>query len=283
MHQRPASATPARTYSRHRRRQDEPMPVRRSVLALALACLAGPAAASADILRQEARAYARQGDALLYRESHWRYRQDGLAHRLVLYRCPDGRAFARKTVVARTSAQAPDFDFEDARDGYREGARSGAGGRTVYVRASANATPKQRIVALPAGGVVDAGFDESVRLHWTALRAGRDVTQPFLLPSRMAFVPVRLRPGAAVRWEGIPARRLTMKLDRWYGFIAPTMELTYADADQRLLEFAGIATIRDETGKHQDVRIVFPDPATPADTDALRQARATALVRSCGR
>lgn len=259
------------------------MPARRALLGLALACLAGPAGANADILRQEARAYARKGETLLYRESHWRYRQDGLAHRLVLYRCPDGRAFARKTVVERVSAQAPDFDFEDARDGYREGVRSGPRGRTVYVRPSTDAAPRERPLALPSGGVIDAGFDASVRLHWDALRAGRDVDQPFLLPSRMAFVPVSLRPGGAVRWSGIPAQRLTMRLDRWYGFIAPTMQLTYADADQRLLEFAGIATIRDDAGNHQDVRIVFPDPAAPADPDALRQARATPLVRSCGR
>lgn len=259
------------------------MPARRILLSLAIACLAGPADATADILRQEAQAYARKSETLLYRESHWRYRQDGLAHRLVLYRCPDGRAFARKTVVERASAQAPDFDFEDARDGYREGVRSGPRGRTVYVRPSTDATPRERPLALPSGGVIDAGFDASVRLHWDALRAGREVDQPFLLPSRMAFVPVSLRPGGAVRWSGIPAQRLTMRLDRWYGFIAPTMQLTYADADQRLLEFAGIATIRDDAGKHQDVRIAFPDPAAPADPDALRQARATPLVRSCGR
>jgi len=258
------------------------MPSRRSLLGLAFACLASPAGANTDILHQEARAYARQGDTLLYRESHWRYRQDGLARRLVLYRCPDGRAFARKTLVERTSPQAPDFDFEDARDGYREGVRSGPRGRTVYVQASAATAEKERTIVLPAGGVIDAGFDASVRLHWDALRAGRDVDQPFLLPSRMAFVPVRLRPGAAVRWEGIPARRLTMRLDRWYGFIAPTMQLTYADADQRLLEFAGIATIRDAAGKHQDVRIVFPDRAAPADADALRRARTAPLVRACG-
>lgn len=259
------------------------MPAYRPLLGLLLACLAVPAAATTDILRQEARAYARKGDTLLYRESHWRYRQDGLAHRLVLYRCPDGRAFARKTVVERASAQAPDFDFEDARDGYREGVRSGPRGRTVYVRDSSSASPRERTIALPPGAVIDAGFDASVRRHWDALRAGREVDQPFLLPSRMAFMPVSLRPGGAVRWSGIPAQRLTMRLDRWYGFVAPTMQLTYADADQRLLEFAGIATIRDDAGKHQDVRIVFPDPATPADADALGRARATPLVRSCGR
>jgi hypothetical protein len=261
------------------------MPVRPSPPALAcaalLAALSHAAAASTDIQQQEAKAYARNGDALLYRESHWRYRQDGGARRLVLYRCPDGRAFARKTVVDRTAAQAPDFDFEDARDGYREGVRSGAQGRVVYVRPSAKEAQKERPLAVPADGVIDAGFDASVRLHWETLRGGSPVTQPFLLPSRMAFMPVRLDPGPSVRWNDIPARRLTMRLDRWYGFVAPTMQLTYASADQRLLEFAGIATIRDAQGRHQDVRIVFPQPAVSGDERALQAALATPLVKRC--
>lgn len=261
------------------------MPARPSPHALVgaaiLIALSHAAMATTEIQQQEARAYARKGETLLYRESHWRYRQDGAARRLVLYRCPDGRAFARKTVVERTTAQAPDFDFEDARDGYREGVRSGPQGRVVYVRTSAKAALKERPLAVPAAGVIDAGFDASVRLHWATLQGGRPVTQPFLLPSRMAFEPVRLEPGPAVRWNGIPARRLSMRLDRWYGFIAPTMQLTYASADRRLLEFAGIATIRDERGEHQDVRIVFPDAPSPADDRGLQQALAIPLVRRC--
>jgi hypothetical protein len=251
------------------------------VCAVLVAGLSHTAAATPEIQRQEARAYARKGDALLYRESHWRYRQDGDARRLVLYRCPDGRAFARKTVVERTVAQAPDFDFEDARDGYREGVRSGPQGRVVYVREGSNAAQKERPLAVPADGVIDAGFDASVRVHWNTLQGGSAVTQPFLLPSRMAFMPVRLDPGPSVRWNGIPAQRLTMRLDRWYGFVAPTMQLTYASADQRLLEFAGIATIRDARGEHQDVRIVFPNAPAVADDSALQQALATPLVRQC--
>lgn len=245
--------------------------------------MAGGAAADTGIQHQEARAYARSGDTLVYRESHWRYHQDGNARRLVLYRCPDGRAFARKTVVERARAPAPDFDFEDARDGYREGVRSGPQGRVVYVRADAGAPLKERVLATPADAVIDAGFDASVRLHWTTLRAGREVTQPFLLPSRMAFMPVRLKPEGPVQWRGIAAQRMSMRLDRWYGFVAPTMQLTYASSDQRLLEFAGIATVRDDAGKHQDVRIIFPAPAADADARSLQQALSTPLVAQCAR
>ncbi len=258
------------------------LPLPLALVLLAGSTFAGTAAAAAtDVQQQQARAYARKAGTLLYTESHWRYQEQGRDRRLVLYRCTDGRVFARKQLVERASAQAPDFDFEDARDGYREGVRSGTRGRVVYFRASAEDALQERVLAVPADAVLDAGFDASVRAHWPRLQAGNDVSQPFLLPSRMAFVPVRLSPGPAIQWNGIDARRMTMRLDRWYGFVAPTMQLTYASADQRLLEFAGIGTIRDAAGQHQDVRIVFPAPPKPASAKALQDALATPLVSRC--
>lgn len=261
-----------------------PAPVRSSTLFLGalLAMGPGPAAARAPILVQHALAHDRDDGALRYRESHWLYREGTAARRLVLYQCPDGGAFARKTVRERKAAQAPDFDFEDARDGYREGVRSTPDGRVVYVRERAGAPVRERRVTVPPNAVIDAGFDASVRERWSDLRAGREVTQPFLLPSRMDFIPVRLRPGPRMDWHGVPAQRLTMRLDRWYGFVAPTMQLTYASSDQRLLEFAGIATIRDAAGRHQDVRISFREAPAPADAGALQRALSMPLVRRCG-
>ncbi|MNO04518.1 hypothetical protein D3C81_2255730 [compost metagenome] len=59
------------------------------------------------------------------------------------------------------------------------------------------------------------------------------------------------------------------------------MELVYASADRRLLEFAGIATIRDAAGRHQDVRIVFPNAPASADAGALQRALTSPLVGRC--
>lgn len=252
----------------------------RTMAALTFA-IAGVAAAEDGLLLQEGIAHARDDGRLVYREAHWRWSRDGRTQRLVLYRCPDGRPFARKQVAADASGQAPDFDFEDARDGYREGVRRGPRGPQVYFRQEAAAPLLERALAIPDGAVIDAGFDAGVRRHWDRLRRGQAVALPFLLPSRMAFVPVRLEPGPVQAWRGVPAQRMTMRLDRWYGFVAPRMQLTYSLADGRLLEFAGIATIRDADGRHQDVRITFPDPPAPAAEASLRQARAVKLVSDC--
>src|SRR5580704_6041305 len=78
-------------------------------------------------------AFARGAESLAYREVHWLFEEDGIHERLVLYECPDGQPFARKLVRNTASASAPDFDFEDARDGYREGVRTHGVMREAYM------------------------------------------------------------------------------------------------------------------------------------------------------
>ena len=98
---------------------------RRSVAAgsaLALA-MAGISPAHANARREQADVYAAGSQRLLYREEH--LVQPGASpERWVVYRCPDGKPFARKRVAA--GGARPDFALEDARDGYREGVRGAA-------------------------------------------------------------------------------------------------------------------------------------------------------------
>jgi len=108
--------------------------MRRSLLLslVLLLCPVLPAAAQ-QVLRQEGRAYAPADGRLLYRETHWLQGPPTARSRLVLYRCADGRAFARKWMTPQGSPQTPDFAFEDARNGYQEGLQVTAG-TLVYAR-----------------------------------------------------------------------------------------------------------------------------------------------------
>lgn len=65
----------------------------------------------------EGKVYALSDGHLMYRESHWLYDDDG-------------------------HPQAPDFELDDARRGYREGVRSSGDQRSVFVRASRSATER---------------------------------------------------------------------------------------------------------------------------------------------
>ena len=184
----------------------------------------------AAAVREQAEVSAAGGGRLLYRETH--YVQPG-AGRWVLYRSPDGRAFARKRVHASRQPSQPAFDLHDGRDGYREGARGGGATREVY--SGRPAALSARAVRGPADGVIDAGFDAAVRANWDALLRGESVRLQFLLPGRQRFFPVRLRHAGSIDWKGMPAERLRMRLDAWFGFAVPAVSLVYARGDRRLL------------------------------------------------
>lgn len=228
--------------------------LRRWLLLLGVGLLLLGTREAAALDRYEGLAYAADDCELAYREIHWRYQDRGRPARLVVYRCPNGQPFARKRVWATASATAPNFEFVDGRDGYREGVRGVGARRQVYWQAQRDDPVAQRTLDFGANAVVDAGFDALVHEQWTALRAGDAVEAAFLLPSRQDFLAVGIE-----RIGGDDARtRLRMSLDAWYGFVAPQTELVYRNRDRWLLQFEGIGSIRDADGDHLPVRIEFP-------------------------
>lgn len=253
---------------------------------LGLCVLAGVAGcavfASHAAERSVGLAYARGTDQLVYREVHLRFSEGGFAQRLVLYECANGNPFARKLVRDIPSADAPDFDFEDARDGYREGVRPRGGGREVYVQAGRQAPLQQRPLPVENGGVIDAGVDAYVRGHWRELAARGPVSVPFLVPSRFAFLPFKL----SVPYDDLigshPVTRVHMRLQAWYGFALPAIDLAYDRAGTHLMQFEGPGTIRRADGRNQEVRIVFPaDQRVGVPDSEVGGARTAALVSSC--
>ncbi len=222
----------------------------------------------------EGLAYAKKSGQLLYRESHWI--QDG-GQRLVLYRCPSGAPFARKTV--RGASAAPDFEFFDARSGYREGVRTQGGVREVFTQASAGAPEQTKPVPRRNGQVIDAGFDAYVRQQWDALAKSDRQRIAFLVPSRLQAMDFQLSPVA----QDKATRSYRLSLDTWYGGVFPNIVVTYSTANRQLTKFEGIGNIRDAAGKYPAVRIEFPtekrNRATSADVSGAAQ---TPLVRSCG-
>lgn len=241
--------------------------------------LAGATVHAAEPHREDARVLDADNGRLLYRETHW-ILPGTRPERWVLYRCADGTPFARKRVLATSSLTAPDFALEDARDGYREGVRGGPGPRRVFVNRPGRGE-RERTLAVPADGVIDAGFDAAVRRHWTALLRGQALRLQFLVPSRQTFYPVRVQRLSGIEWNGIPAERLRMRLDAWFGFAVPDVTLVYARDDRRLLEFAGTGNLRDGRGEHPQVRIVFEPASRAATAQELTEVRALPLTGRC--
>ena len=230
--------------------------------------------AAADLQRYQGDARDGQG-RLLYREIHYLQQQGSAPQRLVLYRCPDGKAFARKTVSG--GGATPNFAFIDGRDGYEEGVQGSGGQRQVYWRESKKAAIQRKPVKGGGARVFDAGFDAYAREQWDSLIKGKSVSADFLIPSRLRSLGLSLQ-GAR---EGAMLK-LQMRPTAWYGFAIPPIRLTYRLSDQRLLQFAGISTIRDGRGRNRSVTIDFPSgPANQVDAAEWTKANQVALDGRC--
>ncbi len=241
------------------------------------ALLAGFIAGSATAAQTySGNAYDLDSGRLLYREWHFLFDDGGAHQRLVLYRCPDGRPFARKIIREDGNAQAPDFDMFDARSGYREGVRSQNGKRIVYVKRGAARAEQSAPLVLPANGVIDAGFDVYVHRHWDALSRGDTLRFSFLVPSKRRFYTFKL----ARRDSDSSARVLALRLSlgAWYAFLAPHIDVRYERKARRLLRFTGLSNVRDKELKNYKVRLDFdkrPEPAGDAIVEAARHETLT--------
>lgn len=256
----------------------------RATLALLLIVptVAATAASAAHVYHGDA--FDLDSGELLYRESHYLFRDEDGRGRLVLYRCPDGAPFARKHVYYRDHPQAPVFSLHDARLDYREGLRRDAMGPEVYVQDGPDAAERQALIDAVPDMVADAGFDEYVRRYWDVLQRGQTLRFPFLVPSRLEVMDFRV---GKQRSEGRGEERLSvfrLQLGRWWAFLLPHIDVTYRDRDQRLMRFEGLTNIRDADGGNLSARIVF-DPVYETgqvSAEDLDRARRDPLSNRCG-
>jgi len=226
-------------------------------------------------------AYSLDGNQLLYHETHWLYA--GGERRVVLYRCPDGRAFARKRVRPSGDAQAPDFDLVVAPLGYREGAHDRGAQREVYVQRRSDRPLLTDSVGVPPGGVIDAGFEAFAQRHWDALLRGDSVRFEYLVPSRRAFYHFK-----AYRIDAADMQhRMTVRiaLGFWFSFLLPHVDMTWDVASRRIVRYEGLSNLRGADGRNLRVRTVFPTIATVHDVPQAEvdAALAAPLAPSCAR
>jgi hypothetical protein len=233
--------------------------------------------AAAPVEHVTAKAYATDG-RLLYSEAHWLFDAGAEPGRVVLYSCPDGRPFARKVVGRGGPAQAPDFELVEQPLGYREGIRSGADGRQVFVQRGSQAAERSTALAATPVPVADAGFDAWIQAHWNRLDA-RAIEVPFVLPSRLRTYNVRIKRIADATIDGRPARQFRISLSSWFGFVLPHVDASYDVASHRLLRLSGLGNIRGASGHNLDVRVDF----APPDRGRLSDAQAALTAPLDGR
>lgn len=208
------------------------------------------------------------GTATLYEEHHYLRSEAGApVERLVVYRCPDGEPFARKTVRYGEPPYAPQFRMDDARFGYAEGFERGQIAGEAFVQRGSAAPLQKEAVTLGESLVVDAGFDEFVRAHWTTLQAGKAVPLRFLVPSRLDAYGFKVRKVGEEELFGEPASVFQLALSGLFGWFADPIEVAYRNSDRRLMRFAGLSNIRATPEENLSAAIEFPPERASATLD----------------
>ena len=241
-----------------------------------LLALALPASqpAYAALMAVEGDARDPDTDRLLYRETHLiRGEGERLLERIVLYRCPNGTAFARKRVDYRSSSLAPDFELIDVR-GYREGLRR-EGSKTLTWSGEGTPTPLR---ATNAALVADAGFDEFVRQRWPQLTAGKAQPLAFAVPAFGRSLPFKIRSAGARVESGQRVHAFELRVDNLLGMVVSAIRVDYDADDRRLRRFIGPTNIRDARGDQIKARIDFPQAPQPVDTQRWQAAAQQSLA-----
>jgi hypothetical protein len=229
---------------------------------LSLMCLLGSQISNAGLRFEEGIARNPDNKKALYREQHWiRFSELVPIERLVLYRCMDGTAFARKRVNYQPSAQAPAFEFTDSRKGFVEGLRYKQNKAALWFRPP-GAAPEKNTLLTATNLVADAGFNEFIKINWLQLRAGKVLPLQFAVPTRLQAYKFSLRQTGESLFSGVPAVTYQLKLSGLLSLLADPIEVTYDKSSRRLLRFQGLSNLRDDAGEFDLMtQIDFPLPA----------------------
>lgn len=258
-----------------------------TILAAGVITTGAAQAVAQEIVTYKGIAYdADNASEVLYLESHYLILDGAGApkERLVLYRCPEGPAFARKQIDHGADALKPSFEMFDARLDYTEGLQNGSGDSDlVYVQKGATAQRQSERLTLDGAAVADAGFDEFVRRNWSELQSGRKLPLDFLVPSRLSVYSFKVQKTGSATIDGESASVFRLGLSGLLGWFVSGIDVTYRDSDRQLLQFEGLSNVRDPGGDNYVARIVFADADRRQNADAaiFEQARSEALVSEC--
>ncbi|MEO8002184.1 MAG: hypothetical protein ABI644_09925 [Arenimonas sp.] len=217
----------------------------------------------------------------LYKEQHWvRFNLLAPVERLVIYRCMDGTAFARKHVNYQPSSQAPAFEFLDARKGYIEGLRYKQNQAALWYR-QPGATTEKNVLLTVKNLVADAGFNEFIKINWLKLRAGKPLPLMFAVPTRLQAYKFSLKQTSERQFANVAAVTYQLKLSGLWSFLADPIEVTYDKASRRLLRFQGLSNLRNDAGEFDLMaQIDFPQAARAA-TEEEWQKNISAPLTAC--
>jgi hypothetical protein len=220
---------------------------------------------------------------VLYREEHLlRRAPDGdPQQRIVLYRCPDGVAFGRKTLDYGSNPLVPSFRMEDARWGYVEQLEPTGDGLQLTVNRPGENARSGTVAVEDSALVADAGYDEFVRQRWDELITGKKVPLDFIVPSRLTYYGFAVQLKREEQVEDGALKVFSLGLAGFFRIFLPEIEVAYDAETRELRRFVGLTNIRNVEDKNVEARISFPRGAEATTAEQAVAAAAEELSGRC--
>ena len=223
------------------------------------ACLAGaPLLASAERQQFTATAHDLKTGRVLYVETYdvevdngrWR---SGTTR----YASPDGKPIAERKFDFARDHYVPVYAFDQASLDYKEGV-SRIEGPQIDVYNVRDGERKTATLQRSGTMVGDCGSQPYLIDRLAELDRGDTVHFTLVVPGRTDSYKLRARKVEDQTIDGRRALHVRIELDSMLRLLLPTLELTIDPETKRLLEYSGIANVKDPaTKKSYSARIVF--------------------------
>ena len=183
-------------------------------------------------------------------------------HELNVAYVKNKKVFASKTLNYTTDPKTPSVFQKDFRFG--EIRQADATEQKITLHYQANSNKKNTSASIPRMDidVVDAGFDNFVRIHWDELQSGKTLAINFASMTHLNALPLRISSQPLEKCSKEATREKSaycfyVEIDNSFlRMLLGNIKLTY-DQQQRLEEFNGVVNILSEKESNQTATIHY--------------------------
>lgn len=192
---------------------------------------------------------------IVYREKHKEiYDKKGIKQTHTEYFSAAGDKIADLVSTYDHSPALPNYQFQDLRDGYTDGARIEDGQVVVERKTGFDKETKQKILRLKDDMVLGQGFHQSMRLKLNDIDQGQVLHVQLVLPTRLNDYSFRVR---KIKREA-DTLTLRLEIDNWFlRLFAPYIEVAYDMKTRNLVFYKGPSNVFDSDGDVQNVSITY--------------------------
>ena len=205
------------------------------------------------------KAYALDSEQLLYVEKHQRLNDQ---RHQVHYETPAGDTFARKELDYSVSKQAPSFKQTNQWPGELIDVQENDGDIRLRYRATQEGKVFTKRFERNDKLIVDAGFDQYVKQHWSTLTDGQPLEIDYLVPSQTTVVSFSVSQTECLANTSAQAVCFSIAPASWWVSVAvDPLTVAYDPHTHNLLRFTGRGNIANADGDYLgvDIRYQYPE------------------------